>query len=80
MDAGTNRSYGNALFPVKRKTIIGKDSHGQFIPICTKYVFLKYFNKGGASISRWNNLDIKSYRNFVVETLADFFILEGGNN
>ncbi len=80
LDAGTNRSYGNALFPVKRKTIIEKDSHGQFIPICTKYVFLKYFNKGGASISRWNNSDIKSYRNFVVETLADFFILEGGNN
>jgi hypothetical protein len=25
LDAGTNRGYGNAIFPAKRRTIIGKD-------------------------------------------------------
>lgn len=44
LDAGTNRGYGNALFPTKRRKIIEKDKLGVFIPICTKNVFLKYFD------------------------------------
>lgn len=32
LDASTNRSYGNAIFPAKRRIIIGKDM-GKYIPI-----------------------------------------------
>ncbi len=32
LDSSTNRSYGNSIFPAKRRIIIGKDS-GKYIPI-----------------------------------------------
>ena len=31
LDAGTNRGYGNAIFPAKRRCIIGKDQGKQYI-------------------------------------------------
>ena len=43
LNATINRSYGNAIFPAKRKVIIEHDKIGSFIPLCTKNVFLKYF-------------------------------------
>lgn len=76
LDAKTNRSYGNALFPFKRKEIIKRDAEGQFIPICTKYVFLKYYSKNGSSLIRWTNNDIQQYTKFIVDTLKDFLIKE----
>lgn len=72
LDAGTNRAYGNALFLTKRKKIIQKDSKGTFIPICTKNVFLKYFDQSGTSTKRWSESDIKEYREVIASTLIDF--------
>ena len=45
LDAATNRSYKNAIFPIKRKIILKNDREGTFIPICTKNVFLKYYSE-----------------------------------
>jgi len=72
LDAGTNRGYGNALFPTKRKKIIEKDKLGVFIPICTKNVFLKYFDASGQTNAKWSVTDIVSYRNDIAETLKEF--------
>jgi len=72
LDAGTNRGYGNALFPTKRKKIIEKDKVGVFIPICTKNVFLKYFDASGQTNAKWSDIDIVSYRNDIAETLKEF--------
>lgn len=36
LDSETNRGYKNAVFPLKRKTIIDRDKAGIFIPICWK--------------------------------------------
>jgi uncharacterized protein with ParB-like and HNH nuclease domain len=72
LDAGTNRGYGNALFPTKRRKIIEKDKRGVFIPICTKNVFLKYFDTKGTSRTKWTIEDIKTYRNVITETLSEF--------
>lgn len=72
LDAGTNRGYGNALFPTKRKKIIEKDKLGVFIPICTKNVFLKYFDTTGKKNVKWSDRDIFSYRNDIAETLKEF--------
>ena len=72
MDASTNRSYGNALFPTKRKIIIKKDMKGTFIPICTKNLFLKYFDLKGTLKSKWTIDDIKNYRTDITTTLVDF--------
>jgi uncharacterized protein with ParB-like and HNH nuclease domain len=72
LDAGTNRGYGNALFPTKRKKIIEKDKLGIFIPICTKNVFLKYFDSSGQSNAKWNDKDIINYRKDIEATLIEF--------
>ena len=32
LDSSTNRSYGNAIFPAKRRVIIGKDQGKRFFP------------------------------------------------
>jgi len=72
LDASTNRSYGNALFPTKRKIIIKKDMKGTFIPICTKNLFLKYFDLKGTLKSKWSIDDIKNYRTDITTTLVEF--------
>jgi hypothetical protein len=72
LDAGTNKGYGNALFPTKRKKIIEKDKLGVFIPICTKNVFLKYFDTSGKSNAKWSTYDMKKYRSDIEETLEYF--------
>lgn len=33
LDSSTNRSYGNAIFPAKRRVIIGKDQGKKFLPL-----------------------------------------------
>jgi uncharacterized protein with ParB-like and HNH nuclease domain len=76
LDAGTNRSYGYSLFPTKRRIIIKKDMEGKFIPICTKNVFLKYFDKKGITHSKWGSGDIKFYQNYIGKVLKDFLILK----
>lgn len=64
LDAGTNRSYGNAIFPVKRRKIIQKDSgmNGvSFVPPCTKNVFLKYYTPQTNILRAWDLNDAKAY-------------------
>lgn len=72
LDAGTNRGYGNALFPTKRRKIIEKDRKGVFIPICTKNVFLKYFDAKGSLRNKWTIDDIVNYRNILTDTIIEF--------
>lgn len=95
LDASTNRSYGNAIFPAKRRVIIGKDQgkkfnppiieNGQikessptengssaFIPPCTKYVFLKYYNTASFDPNAWTKDDAEAYKNNIIEVLKDF--------
>ena len=61
LDSGTNRSYKNAVFPAKRKTIINKEKEGTFIPVCTKNVFMKYYTLDPEQITFWDESDRKHY-------------------
>jgi uncharacterized protein with ParB-like and HNH nuclease domain len=72
LDAATNRSYGNAFFPIKRKRIIENDKNGVFVPICTKNLFLKYYSKKLGEVMYWNNDDANDYLQAIKETLAEF--------
>ena len=72
LDAGTNRSYKNAIFSVKRNKIIDQDERGVFIPICTKNVFLKYYSKDDISqMFLWKNSDRKKYFSAIETTLKE---------
>lgn len=77
LDSGTNRGYGNALFPTKRKTIIENDINGVFIPVCTKNLFLKYYSSNDVGKSQWKNSwednDRQAYLNAIHQTI-DFIL------
>ena len=72
LDSATNRSYKNAVFPIKRKTIITRDKQGIFIPICTKNVFLKYFSEYPPTISFWSQEDRENYENDLHNVLNSY--------
>lgn len=72
LDEYTNRSYGNAFFLIKRKRIIENDRVGQFVPICTKNVFLKFYSNQFKEIMYWTEADAKAYANAIKETLTQY--------
>lgn len=72
LDSETNRGYKNAVFPLKRKTIIDRDKSGIFIPICTKNVFLKYFSEYPPKISFWTQDDKDNYEKDIENVLKNF--------
>lgn len=74
LNAEINRGYGNSLFVTKRKEIINKDKEGCFIPICTKNIFLKYYDTEGSSKTIWSkaNGDHSKYLAEIKDTLKEF--------
>ncbi len=72
LDASTNRAYKNSIFPVKRKTIIEKDKQGVFIPICTRNVFMKYYNFNVSQMTFWGEIDEQKYINDIFELLTPY--------
>ncbi len=72
LDSETNRGYKNAVFPLKRKTIIDREKKGVFIPICTKNVFLKYFSDYPPKISFWTQDDRENYYKDLEMTLGEY--------
>lgn len=72
LDSETNRGYKNAVFPLKRKTIIDRDKAGIFIPICTKNVFLKYFSSYPPKISFWTQDDRRNYEKDLETVLKEY--------
>lgn len=73
LDVGTNRSYKNAIFPVKRSRIIDLDKGGQFVPPATRNVFLKYYSPQAAQLMLWDGADQEAYGTAIEETLQRFF-------
>ncbi|WP_339856672.1 DUF262 domain-containing protein [Pseudohongiella acticola] len=77
LDTGTNRSYQNSIFPLKRNRIIGLDRTATFIPVCTKNVFLKYYSENAGNMIYWSPADSANYLRAVVSGLAQLFVEEG---
>lgn len=73
LDAETNRSYKNAMFPIKRKRIISNDKQGILVPICTKNLFLKYYSKKMGNVMYWNEDDATDYMQSMKQTLTVYF-------
>lgn len=72
LDSATNRSYKNAVFPLKRSTIIEREKTGTFIPLCTKNAFMKFYNKDVSQMSIWGKEDRNAYLNDILTTLEIF--------
>ena len=74
LDAKTNRGYKNAVFPVKRATIIDKELNGRFIPLCTRNVFLKYYSSSVNQMTFWGQSDRENYVSAIKKTLQDYLL------
>lgn len=72
LDSGTNRSYKNIIFPLKRMRIIEEDKKGTFIPLCTKNVFQKYYTPNASDLSIWSKEDKENYRQSIITTFNTF--------
>lgn len=70
LDSKTNRGYKNSVFPEKRSKIITKDKNGQFIPICTKNLFMKYYSSSTEHLYFWTQQDRTDYLKNIVEILS----------
>jgi hypothetical protein len=79
LDAATNRSYKNAVFPVKRRRVFDLDRDGTFVPLCTKNVFMKCYSENIQNMMFWSEEDRKNYCAAIVGTLVDFFHPENGH-
>jgi len=73
LDARTNRSYKNAVFPMKRERIIGLDRESRFVPPSTRRVFLKYYTEQPEHLIWWDDNDQQGYHEAMVRTFATFF-------
>ena len=70
--AENNSSLCNGPFIEKREKIIEMDKNGEFIPICTKNVFLKYYTKNLSNVYFWSKQDQEDYKGLIIETLENF--------
>lgn len=73
LDSRTNRSYQNAVFPIKRARIIALDKKATFVPLCTKNAFLKYYSKQVDKMLYWEAKDSEDHQRAMVEMLLGFF-------
>lgn len=69
-----NSSLSNGPFIEKREKIIEMDKNGEFIPICTKNVFLKYYTntKKLSDVYFWSKQDQEDYKGSIIKTLENF--------
>lgn len=68
-----NAALSNSTFDVKRNAIINMDKKGQFIPYCTKMVFLKYYTPSANNqLHFWGQQDRIAYIQAINSTLKEF--------
>lgn len=72
LDRNTNSTLSNSFFDVKRRIIVEKDRRGEFIPVCTRNVFLKYYSDDASQIHYWSQKDRKDYLNAIKITLKEY--------
>ena len=71
-----NSSLKNNFFPLKRNLIINMDKRGEFIPIVTKNLFLKYYSDIDGNPEKWTYEDGEKYINSLKKEFEKFFIGE----
>lgn len=73
LNTADNAALNNATFDVKRNRIIEMDKNGQFIPFCTKMVFLKYYTPSRKNqLHFWGADDRVAYVKEINKVLKDY--------
>ena len=73
LNTSINRSYKNAIFPVKRKTIKGFINNGDcYVPPCTAKAFMKFYTESPSKITHWLQVDFENYSEQMKKYFDDF--------
>ena len=73
LNSGNNAALSNSTFDVKRNEIIKMDKKGEFIPFCTKMVFLKYYTPSEKTqLHFWGQSDRIAYIQAINDVLKDY--------
>ena len=68
-----NAALNNSTFDVKRNIIVEMDKEGQYIPFCTRMVFLKYYTPSEDNqLHFWGQADRLAYVNAMNKVLAPY--------
>ena len=74
LSGSVNTAISNSVFEVKRQLIMEYDATGEYIPYCTRLVFLKYYNNKSDDFSvqqsfYWSKQDRENYLANIKEIL-----------
>lgn len=73
LNSRDNAASNNATFDVKRNEIIEMDKKGQYIPFCTKMVFLKYYTPSEKNqLHFWGQADREAYIAAINKVLENY--------
>jgi hypothetical protein len=77
LNTSDNAALNNSTFDVKRNVIIDLDKRGQYIPFCTRMVFLKYYTPSATNqLHFWGQQDRVAYIKAINGTLKNFLTEE----
>lgn len=72
LTVGENAALSNTAFDAKRIKIIEMDKAGDYIPPCTRNVFLKYYSKSDTKLHFWAQQDREDYIEAMNEALLPY--------
>ena len=73
LNTADNAALNNSTFDVKRNAIVDMDKRGQYIPFCTKMVFLKFYTPSEHNqLHFWGQADRIAYVNAINTVLAEY--------
>ncbi|MBS4754138.1 DUF262 domain-containing protein [Nocardioides sp. zg-ZUI104] len=77
-----NSVLNNSVFEVKRREAIRLDQSGSYIPVCTRNVFLKYYNTSSAAqqIHFWGPRDRAAYLAAMRDKLSPYLLEDTPEN
>lgn len=70
LTVGENAALNNSTFDVKRMKILEMDKDGDYIPVCTKNVFMKYYSTSDTKLHYWSVEDRRCYINAMNDVLC----------
>lgn len=77
LSGSTNSAISNSVFEVKRQIITVADADGEYIPLCTRNVFMKYYNRNQEDFTvqqnfYWSESDRLNYLTDIMRVLAPY--------
>lgn len=77
LSGGLNSALSNSTFAVKRRELLERDKRGEYIPLCTRNVFLKYYTPtDDQQLHVWSPADRAGYLAAMEETLKPYLTEE----